>query len=435
MGRFPGRGPTAVFIGLIFAFVALSLSISIATPPWEANDEPDHVRNVQTLVAGDLYRIEPGAGFEAHQAPLYYYALAGMQLTLGIAPRPPMPEFVPFEAGTQGGIFRHDTPMDGADQRLVGLLRLPGILFGVVTLLFIAATARLISTDPWTPVVASAIVVGVPKFVFLSSVVNNDNLANTVGAALVFATVATLLQPPAVGWRRLGATTVLGVLVGLLLITKVSSITVALGVLPAVWFLGNGLWSRLRLLMSLAVGVLLSSGWWLVQNQVRYGDPVGAAASREHLMDLFPPLFAVNSAIEQAFRTIPGGVYETFWYVSGWNQFSWPWWGYLPFWIGIIAALSGIAVRCPRPRPPRPLLVVLAFFVIGAFSAIWIVGIETSTFQGRLAFTGLAALAVLAALGLERYRLPPLIRFAAPVIGFVATLIALRLDVLNVYML
>ena len=58
---------------------------------------------------------------------------------------------------------------------------------------------------------------------------------------------------------------------------------------------------------------------------------------------------------------------------------------------------------------------------------------DTTTMQGRLGFYGLAAVAILFALGLERARVPAAARFALPLLGFVATAIAIRADVLDVF--
>jgi hypothetical protein len=63
-------------IAVVALFVLLSSVVAVATPAWEAADEPDHVKNVETLASGDWYRMEPGALREAHQAPLYYAVLA-----------------------------------------------------------------------------------------------------------------------------------------------------------------------------------------------------------------------------------------------------------------------------------------------------------------------------------------------------------------------
>src|SRR5215207_6205553 len=77
----------------------------VATPAWEAADEPDHVKDVETLASGDWYRMEPGALREAHQAPLYYAVLAAWQKTWHVPVRTPRPagaEFSPLSAAITG---------------------------------------------------------------------------------------------------------------------------------------------------------------------------------------------------------------------------------------------------------------------------------------------------------------------------------------------
>jgi hypothetical protein len=60
MGGKPRRPacPPQVWLGLGFVlivFVVLAATIAVKTPAWESNDEPDHVQNIETLVAGHWY--------------------------------------------------------------------------------------------------------------------------------------------------------------------------------------------------------------------------------------------------------------------------------------------------------------------------------------------------------------------------------------------
>jgi hypothetical protein len=95
---------------------------------------------------------------------------------LGLEIRYPAPIF-----GAPPPNFRHDTATDGADQRRVVALSLTKRTFCFFTVLLTAVIARQLTSDPWTPVVAGAVVAGVPKFLFISGVVNNDNLTNRSG--------------------------------------------------------------------------------------------------------------------------------------------------------------------------------------------------------------------------------------------------------------
>ena len=78
--------PNRILIATLIAYSVLALAIALLTPPGEANDEPSHVRNVENILRGGLYRITPNSGSESHQAPLYYLTLAGWQRVSGIPP-------------------------------------------------------------------------------------------------------------------------------------------------------------------------------------------------------------------------------------------------------------------------------------------------------------------------------------------------------------
>lgn len=426
------RSPTLVLAGVISAFVVLSLAVAVLTPPWEANDEPDHVLNVQTIASGRMYRIEPGHGIETHQAPLYYVLLAGWQLALGIEPT------VPSAATTESsanGVFRHDTPTDGADQRLVTSLRLPGIGFGAITLLLTAATARLVSRDPWTPVVATAVVAAVPKFVFLSGVVNNDNLGTVAGALTTFAALHLLLRPPAEGRDRLIACGMIGVCVGVAQLSKVTAATIVLPALVAIVAVSSGPGRLAAHLAALAVGVLLVAGQWLAYNVLTYGDPLALEAQTAYLRSVIPALFHDGSYLERLLVTVPRGAWRSFWYVSGWNQFFWPDWAYFPLWGGVAVALvRWLQPAYGTPRVPRRATVLLVAAVLAGIGSVMAVGAVTTQEQARIGFICLSAFGVLVALGLERWRAPIAVRFLLPALGLVGTVIAIRQHVVGIYL-
>jgi hypothetical protein len=51
------RQAKVAIIAVIARFILCASVIAIATPAWESNDEPDHVKNIETLVAGLWYGI------------------------------------------------------------------------------------------------------------------------------------------------------------------------------------------------------------------------------------------------------------------------------------------------------------------------------------------------------------------------------------------
>ena len=76
----------------------------------------------------------------------------------------------------------------------------------------------MLSPDPWTPVIAAALVAFLPGFLFLSAFVTNDNLVNTLGALLTVVALWSLASPSTTRLIALGA------VLGLTVITKLSAL-------------------------------------------------------------------------------------------------------------------------------------------------------------------------------------------------------------------
>ena len=215
----------------------LAAAVLALTPPWEANDEPDHVENIETLAGGHWYRITPKSGLESHQAPLYYLLLDAYQRAMRLPVE--MPDGDGPITNHHPGLYVHAVPQDGRDQRRLDLLRLPSIVFGLAAICFTYLAARYISRDRWTPVVAAALVAGVPKFVFLSGVVNNDNLSNLLGGLGLALALCLLARPPSTERGRLIGAAAMGVVIGALTLTKLTNVMIGPGLLLAVLLIAH----------------------------------------------------------------------------------------------------------------------------------------------------------------------------------------------------
>jgi hypothetical protein len=428
------RRANVVLVGIIVAFIALSSVIAFKTPAYESADEPGHVENIETLVSGHLYGMNSHCytnffvrglpevnctGNEAQQAPLYYLIFAVWQRLVGLPARAPV--VVPPAPDGQSG-FLHLS----SDHRFLLWLRLPNVFLGALTVFFTFFAVRLFTSDRWTPVVGAAIVAFLPRFVFLSSFVTNDNLVDLLGAIL---TVVALRYARVSSRLRMA---VVGAVVGLLLITKLSALPIAL-VLVVLPFMTTG-WKRRAEYFGIGVlSTLLVSGWYLIQNTVRYGDPLARAASARYLAQIgglgtFAGVpYEVTNPLSLIFVRVPVRILNSFWYQSGWNQFRWPWPVNLLFSIVLAAALVGLVHR----HVDHKALVALWTIAIAGLLSVWGVAFQTSTYQARYAFVGLAAIAALAAFGLERWRVP--IRFLLPAMGLGGTLIAIQQNVLSIH--
>ena len=431
------RRRTLFALGAVIGiFVILGSVIAIKTPAYESADEPGHVQNIETLVSGHLYGMNSHCraldslctGTEAHQAPLYYLLFSGWQHLTGHSVQPPykgsQANGFSIDNGPiwQHGVFLHHSP---ADLRFLLWLRLPNVLLGALTVLLAFFTVRAVSSDPWTPIVGASLVAFLPRFVFMSAFVTNDNLVNLLGAILAFLAVRYVREPTR--WRIAWV----GAIFGLLVITKLSALPVGL-VIVSLAFMVTGWKRRIEFLGTGAFAALAVCGWYLIQNTIRYGDPLARGASARYLAQvgglgtLFTSYKAGNP-LSLIFDRVPARIGNTFWYQSGWGQFHWPWPVNVVFWVVLAGSLAGLVHR----HCDRNVLIALTTIAAAGFLSVWVVSIQTSTYEARYVLVGLSATAALAALGLERWKVP--LRFVLPAMGLIGTLVEIQQNVLAVH--
>jgi 4-amino-4-deoxy-L-arabinose transferase-like glycosyltransferase len=161
---------------------------------------------------------------------------------------------------------------------------------------------------------------------------------------------------------RLWWTVALGGVLGLLVLTKLSTLPLAIGVVVAILVTNTSLREPVKLFAVAAGSSLAVCGWWLVQNQIRYGDLFAARASHNYLERIgglggrvvngkFVPGIGGRNPFELIFVEVPRNVYQSFWYNSGWNQFEWSSPVYIAFWAALLIAVAGLAIARRRPQP------------------------------------------------------------------------------------
>lgn len=159
----------------------------------------------------------------------------------------------------------------------------------------------------------------IPRLVFLPAFVTNDNLVDALGAGLTLIALRCLTLPTASRFAMLG------VILALLVITKLSAIPVILVILPVAYGV-TGLARRVQLVAIACGAALLACGWYLVQNIVRYGDPLASTATTHYLTPIgglgtFGFLYHVTHPLHLVFVEVPRAIWNGFWYTSGWNQY------------------------------------------------------------------------------------------------------------------
>jgi len=309
-----GNNPTLVVILLLFLFLATAYSLIV--PLGEAPDEVPHFTYVRYIA--EYGRLPVGAEeHEGFQPPLYYVIGAAATCWIDTG------EFTVRANGDYS--FTDDLPpfnlllhttQESFPYRgwalAWHLLRLLSVLMGATTVWATYWIAReVFPAEKFFAVGAAAFNAFLPQFLFISGVVNNDNLAACLSALMLLVTVKILRGSR--GYRHfllLGTLTALGVM------AKASVINfyaiVLLVVVIVLWQERRG-WGpsvgRGLVLLSLSgLPFLFLSGWWFVRNQILYGDPLGWG------------LVLAANALREAPLTLGDiqwliwGLYRSFWY-------------------------------------------------------------------------------------------------------------------------
>ena len=418
--RLAGRG----FSLIVAVYLVLGVAYSVVNPVFESPDEALNYANIRFMVdERRLPVLEPDEPTKAHHPPLYY-ALGAL-----LVHRVPNENFDaitgrvnPFWIHRVGEysvdnktLYLHDPALQGfpyEDVALgVRLVRWLSLAMGAATLLFIYRIAReLMPRRPSLWIVTVAFVAFNPMFLYISTSVHDDVLANLVTAAMLFATAKVMTRGVTV--KR---AVELGVLTGLAIVTKLTCLLITPAVAIAVLWRLRLDTGRIRVKDVLRFGgtvVLLSlliGGWWLARNQLVYGEPTSMERQVEAwggLRDGAPNLAAATREL--------GFLHDSFWGVFGYGQIPMPRWTHgLYRLLGLIAS-GGLILLWMRRRSDRAnrsadwaldvptdgmavLLAVLLVTFLVIFARMML--IDTANF-GRYLFVSMGFVAPLCALGL-----------------------------------
>jgi 4-amino-4-deoxy-L-arabinose transferase-like glycosyltransferase len=418
-----GRRPFPALI--LLAFLVLGAVYALSTPVFEASDEIFHYPVVKYIADGRGLPVQNPAAVaaweqEGSQPPLYYAfaALATSWINTddmnAIRWRNPLSNIGrPASPGNKNLVIHTSAesfPWRGS-VLAIHLIRFLSLLLqaGTVYLTY------LISRQIWPEredlaALAAALVAFNPMFLFISGSVNNDNLIVPLATLVLYLLIRTLRE----GWLSNKQLMLLGILLGLAALTKLSGLglflltAVVLTVVAArrrTW----GAWVRWGLIL---IGmVALIAGWWYVRNWRLYGDPTGLNAMLD-IAGRRPGTPTWRQLLDefQGFRM-------SYWGVFGGFTIAAPGWLYHLYDGLVIAGMAGwgaLAWRMRRRskgalwgtdggrwRAGQSLMILtLVLWVV----VVWVSFIrwtsQTLASQGRLIFPAIAAVAILLAYGL-----------------------------------
>jgi hypothetical protein len=390
---------------IVGSFVTLATAYGALVPKWEAPDEVAHFRYIEHLVKTRSLPIQRKNVFgEEHQAPLYY-AVAALPVSF-------------VDLTDTAGRFRWNRSFGWNGEGDVNIavredvrdrLRGHGLALRVargVSIVLASATVvltlrmfrRISPQQPVAMLLSGSLVAFNPQFLFISSVVNNDNLLTlcSSGCLLQLVRVVSGRGPPSMdAWAWIGLWLGAGIL------AKASAVTLVPVTLSALLLARKtGLSPRRTMRAAAAVfGVTASvAGWWFLRNLSLYGDPFGFAPFRED----FGPVEPLGCAdLPEVIAT----QFRSFWGVFGWMTVPGPDWFHA---LALVITLGGLAAvatlllprarRSLEPGQKRALLILgIAIVSQEAFQLRAIEAFGRSWLQGRYLFPALPAAAVLVA--------------------------------------
>lgn len=411
---------SAVIYVLVAAFLLLASFYSVVVPPYEAPDEIGHFAYVLQLRQTKQLPVQqvgvPGA---AQHPPLYYLIAAILSLpgdtTDNTGAYRPNPEFMwRANGGDDVNISQHHTeetfPYKG-QALILHLARLASVFMGAFTVILVFLIGkRIFPANLEIGGLAATLVAFNPQFLFISGVINNDNLLTLAATGLCFHLFCAISSEKSTKyWFYIGlwlSVATLAKVNGLLFILIVGVFLVlhAFQRRSLTFLIKNGL--------VIGIPILIASSWWFIRNWMLYGDLLGWSV----YIDIFSANLRQSPLSLNELRNFFATQFNTFWGRFGWSNIWAPAWFYN--WIRLLLTIASTGIFVLFVRKWRALFhfqhtaIVALVFIALTYEGymLWaITQFNNSWYQGRYIFPIIAPLMILMSIGIlswiaERFR-------------------------------
>ncbi len=364
--------PHIWLIAIICAHILLSAVYWHFTPFGVPPDEGPHALYVRQIAENHslpVFNPYDHAQYEDHQPPLYYLLA------------------VPFY-WIGDGI----------------LVRLLSIILGALSILVIyLAVSRAFPDDPRLGIAAAGFTALLPTHVMLSSSVSNDILVELV-FGLVLLVMTGLLRDGITPRRSIA----LGVVLGLGILTKTTCLILFPVALLAYIMCAKHAGIRnafVHFLVALVTSLVIG-GWWLVRNQMLYGDPLAASQFAQAFAHTAKPEYWLSRGI-----TLPSYVlfviawtFCSFWGVFGHMKVFMPAWAYVGLGVAALAPILGTLIGLRRPKDDQQRAVIVLYNILLLLVVLAFIGFNLKYFQaqGRYLYPAILPIAAYWSLGIRR---------------------------------
>lgn len=379
---------------ILLAYFILGVLYAALTPAWQTPDEPAHYNYIRfvaenhalpELVTGcydqDLLSTLTGAKFrgmsvdavcyENYQPPLYYLLAA------------------PIFAVTGGSLLA---------------LRLFSVLLGGLSLAMIFRAARLFLSAE-IAAAATAFAAFVPMHLTMLAAVNNDSLAELLLATFVFLLLKWIFSAK----KQLSIPWALGVVLGLILLTKVTVYTAIVLGAAGLWFATPNRWQQLaKNALRLYLPALAMALPMFVRNAMVYGNGDILGLHRHDLVVVGQLRTAdrlAQTGWVQYFSDLTRTTFHSFWGQFGWMAVPMDARVYAALTLFSVLTIAGVLLWLWHNRPfsrdmrlGLSIMAIQLLLVTGIFAGL---NLSFVQFQGRYFFSALLPLGVLFGLGMH----------------------------------
>jgi 4-amino-4-deoxy-L-arabinose transferase-like glycosyltransferase len=414
---------------IVAAYLALATSYATRTPDWQAPDEPAHYNYVRQIAdEGKLPTLSMGDWNQPYQNALTAYNFAPA-LTDCINP----PEGVPCPGLPTVQYEDHQPPLyyllQAPIYALTGgdliAMRMLSVLMGAGVVSCTWAVLRIVLPRwPHLALTGAGFVAFLPEHLAILGSVTNDALAELIAGLTLLAVVVYLgntrslaLDGEKTELRPLSPW-VLGVLVGLALITKTTVYYLGgIAVLAVLvrWRRARWPWRiAARHVMAVIIPALLIGGAWWARNLYVYGgiDFTGLARHNEVTVGQLRTVDYIQHELggseRQYLENFATTTFHSFWGQFGWMALPMPTNVYRVFLLFTLVVLSGAVLFAWRRGVPRKLLppqqdalIIFAAVIVLAGAEYVLYNLDFVQFQGRYLYSALIPLAFLVAIGLN----------------------------------
>lgn len=402
---------TILYFTLVY-FAVFSILFVFLFPPFEGPDENLHLQYInyfsKNLSLPNQYEGYKNKNFfvgQGHQHPLYYI-LTGLTAHVlnsdNSVDEKKIPDTVIIKDEKQTSYVPYYKIFDGnmfeaaSDKNTFYLLRILSVIAGLFNLFFIFKISELIFKDSnWKffPVVFAATL---PQFIYIASVVNNDNLANLFSTICIYFLFKIIYES-----LNKKNYLLLGLFLGLGILTKKT----ILFTIPAIFIILIYIYFKrreinyLKYFLLMLLVALVICGWIFFRNYFIYGDLFATKME----IDTMPQFIERKSIFSFYFiKPFLPGLYQSFIGLFAWMNLPIPKIFYLTYLIIIIASVTGIFINSIKAGAIDNKVLISIIFILSCLLGIMYFNLIFTQYQGRYMFPVISLFSVLFAYGFQK---------------------------------